>query len=219
MGWVGFSVPVSHRITAGADMLAMPSRFEPCGLNQMYAMRYGTIPVAHATGGLKDTVRRDVGFPFSPCEPDTLAAAVDHAFKCYWESNGRECADSGGEGVWERKQVRAMTRDLSWARAAKKYEKVFRGVALPPPPVVPLEGVELPGSGRGGAMGHLAAAAAAAVQDDKEARWARCAKRAEMVRRRAERCPDTDTRTKGTSDPRPSWYKTVPRKLLLALLN
>ena len=51
-GWVGFNVPFSHRLTAAADILLMPSRFEPCGLNQMYAMTYGTVPVAHATGVL-----------------------------------------------------------------------------------------------------------------------------------------------------------------------
>lgn len=55
-GWVGFSIPVSHRIMAGCDLLLMPSRFEPCGLNQLFAMRYGTIPIAHATGGLRDTI-------------------------------------------------------------------------------------------------------------------------------------------------------------------
>ena len=60
-GWVGFNVPMSHKITAGADLLLMPSRFEPCGLNQLYAMRYGTVPIAHATGGLRDTV-----LPFNP---------------------------------------------------------------------------------------------------------------------------------------------------------
>lgn len=60
-GWVGFNVPMSHKITAAADILLMPSRFEPCGLNQLYAMAYGTAPVAHATGGLRDTV-----IPFNP---------------------------------------------------------------------------------------------------------------------------------------------------------
>lgn len=60
-GWVGFNVPMSHKITAAADILLMPSRFEPCGLNQLYAMRYGAVPVAHATGGLRDTV-----VPYNP---------------------------------------------------------------------------------------------------------------------------------------------------------
>ncbi len=55
-GWVGFSVPVAHQILAGADILLMPSRFEPCGLNQLFAMRYGTVPIGHATGGLRDTI-------------------------------------------------------------------------------------------------------------------------------------------------------------------
>ena len=58
---MGFNVPMSHKITAAADLLLMPSRFEPCGLNQLYAMAYGTAPVAHATGGLRDTV-----LPFNP---------------------------------------------------------------------------------------------------------------------------------------------------------
>ena len=55
-GWVGFSIEVAHEVIAGCDIILMPSRFEPCGLNQLFAMRYGTIPVAHATGGLRDTI-------------------------------------------------------------------------------------------------------------------------------------------------------------------
>ena len=70
-GWVGFNVPMSHKITAACDLLLMPSRFEPCGLNQLYAMRYGTVPVAHATGGLRDTV-----LPFNPWEGDTTASPL-----------------------------------------------------------------------------------------------------------------------------------------------
>ena len=60
-GWVGFSNATAHKIVAGCDILLMPSRFEPCGLNQLFAMRYGTIPIAHATGGLRDTIEN-----FSP---------------------------------------------------------------------------------------------------------------------------------------------------------
>ena len=72
-GWVGFNVPMSHKITAACDLLLMPSRFEPCGLNQLYAMRYGTVPVAHATGGLRDTV-----LPFNPWEGRKRIFSTQH---------------------------------------------------------------------------------------------------------------------------------------------
>ena len=74
-GWVGFSIPVAHRIIAGCDIILMPSRFEPCGLNQLFAMRYGTIPVAHATGGLRDTID-DVN-PFASGQQSSLALVND----------------------------------------------------------------------------------------------------------------------------------------------
>lgn len=70
-GWVGFSIEVAHRVIAGCDIILMPSRFEPCGLNQLFAMRYGTIPVAHSTGGLKDTIEEFN--PFAEGEPLDLA--------------------------------------------------------------------------------------------------------------------------------------------------
>lgn len=89
-GWVGFSVPLSHRMTAAADMLLMPSRFEPCGLNQLYAMRYGTVPIAHYTGGLGDTVQNfnpweddGTGWTFSPCDSGGLIQAIGNALQTY----------------------------------------------------------------------------------------------------------------------------------------
>lgn len=75
-GWVGFSVPVAHQILAGADVLLMPSRFEPCGLNQLFAMRYGTIPIGHATGGLRDTIDDFNAFASGTVAKDALRALV-----------------------------------------------------------------------------------------------------------------------------------------------
>ncbi|XVF16633.1 hypothetical protein REPUB_Repub10bG0049300 [Reevesia pubescens] len=121
-GWVGFSVKTSHRITAGADILLMPSRFEPCGLNQLYAMSYGTIPVVHAVGGLRDTVQ-----PFNPFEESGLGWTFDcadvnkliHALgNCLWTY--RQYKES-----WEGLQRRGMMQDLSWDNAAQKYEEVL----------------------------------------------------------------------------------------------
>ncbi|KAG6405835.1 hypothetical protein SASPL_133429 [Salvia splendens] len=121
-GWVGFSVKTAHRITAGADILLMPSRFEPCGLNQLYAMRYGTIPVVHAVGGLKDTVQpfnpfeeSGLGWTFSRAEKDELIHALGNCFLTY-----REYKES-----WEGLQKRGMLRDLSWDNAAQNYEEVL----------------------------------------------------------------------------------------------
>ncbi len=92
-GWVGFSVKMAHRITAAADILLMPSRFEPCGLNQLYAMAYGTVPVVHAVGGLRDTVRQ-----FNPFEDTGMTHAHTahlhiyprHRLPCTPQSQPRE---------------------------------------------------------------------------------------------------------------------------------
>jgi starch synthase len=94
-GWVGFSVAMSHRITAGCDILLMPSRFEPCGLNQLYAMRYGTLPIAHATGGLNDTITRH-----NPYAQDDAKVAVAAAIASDLEDGDREAADLGPGTGW-----------------------------------------------------------------------------------------------------------------------
>ncbi|XP_044462012.1 starch synthase 1, chloroplastic/amyloplastic isoform X2 [Mangifera indica] len=133
-GWVGFNVPISHRITAGCDILLMPSRFEPCGLNQLYAMRYGTIPVVHATGGLKDTVEnfnpyaeggsgRGTGWTFSPLIKESMLAALRNAIKTY-----REYKTS-----WQGLMKRSMEEDYTWENAATQYEQVFEWVFIDPP--------------------------------------------------------------------------------------
>lgn len=120
--WVGFSVKTAHRITAGADILLMPSRFEPCGLNQLYAMNYGTIPVVHAVGGLKDTVQpfdpysnSGLGWTFDRAEAHRLIHALGNCLLTY-----RQYRDS-----WEGLQTRGMTQDLSWDHAAEIYEEVL----------------------------------------------------------------------------------------------
>jgi len=134
-GWVGFSVPMSHRITAGADIFLMPSRFEPCGLNQMYSMAYGTVPVCHAAGGLRDTVKNfapgageggaDVGtgWLFEGADSRSMMGALNTALQTYW--NYRDAFYAIGE--------RGMECDFSWDLSAKKYEQIFEWAKLDPP--------------------------------------------------------------------------------------
>ncbi|KAF9601132.1 hypothetical protein IFM89_017037 [Coptis chinensis] len=125
-GWVGFDVPISHKITAGCDILLMPSRFEPCGLNQLYAMRYGTVPVVHCTGGLRDTVEnfdpfanngsgQGTGWTFSPLVKESMLGALRYAIETYREH----------KTSWEGLMKRGMERDYSWDKAASQYEQVF----------------------------------------------------------------------------------------------
>ncbi|CAK9146552.1 unnamed protein product [Ilex paraguariensis] len=133
-GWVGFNVPISHRITAGCDILLMPSRFEPCGLNQLYAMRYGTIPVVHGTGGLKNTVvnfnpyaregrGEGTGWTFSPLTRENMLAALRVAIGTYMEH----------KSSWEELMKRGMERESSWDNAAVQYEQVFKWAFIDPP--------------------------------------------------------------------------------------
>ncbi|DBB01236.1 hypothetical protein WJX77_011757 [Trebouxia sp. C0004] len=129
-GWVGFNVPMSHKITAACDLLLMPSRFEPCGLNQLYAMRYGTVPVAHATGGLRDTVLpfnpwevTGTGWTFSPCTVDAFTATLGQALDTY-----RNHTES-----FRDLQSRGMVRDSSWDKAAQEYEQIFEWAKVDAP--------------------------------------------------------------------------------------
>jgi starch synthase len=117
--WVGFSVKMAFRITAGCDMLLMPSRFEPCGLNQLYAMKYGTVPVVHAVGGLKDTVKNfdpnnntGTGWSFASASVNEFKEAMGYALMTY-----REFPDT-----FRAIQERGMRQDLSWDKAAEAYE-------------------------------------------------------------------------------------------------
>jgi len=119
---VGFNEDLAHAIEAGADAFLMPSRFEPCGLNQMYSQRYGTPPVARATGGLVDTVVDGVtGFLFERAESAALVAAVRRVLAAYRDP-----------ARWTRIQRAAMAQDFSWAAAARRYAGLYRRLAMVP---------------------------------------------------------------------------------------
>ena len=111
---IGFDEALAHLIEAGADLFLMPSRFEPCGLNQMYSMRYGTIPVVHAVGGLADTVTPKTGFVFTDYSPAALLGALTRALECF-----------GNRQRWLALQRAGMTQDFSWDRSAKEYVKIY----------------------------------------------------------------------------------------------
>jgi len=114
-----FDDKLAHRIEAGADVFVMPSRFEPCGLNQLYSLKYGTLPLVHAVGGLADSISEGPqgwGFRFEQESPAGLLEALDRAVGLFKDRN-----------AWRAAQLRAMARDHSWDRAAEQYEAVYRG--------------------------------------------------------------------------------------------
>lgn len=119
---LGFHSQLSQKIYAGSDMFLMPSRFEPCGLGQLISLRYGTIPVVRATGGLAETIidyngdnEKGNGFTFSNFSADEMMDAINRAIKVY-----TECPEE-----WNKLVVRAMKQDFSWNASAQKYEELY----------------------------------------------------------------------------------------------
>lgn len=117
---LAFDEALAHQIEAGCDMFLMPSRYEPCGLNQMYSMKYGTIPVVRKTGGLADTVidfdasQDSTGFVFEDYSPEALLEALRRARRVFDD-----------KAAWLSLVKRAMARDFSWDRSAGEYERVY----------------------------------------------------------------------------------------------
>ena len=135
----GYKEDLAHHIEAGADMFLMPSRYEPCGLNQMYSLKYGTVPIVRRTGGLADTVeqwdpktRTGTGFLFGDFTPDALMDTIRYALGC-WKD--RE--------AWQVLQQNGMARDFSWDHQGEEYVELYRRLAppergfAPPPPLPP----------------------------------------------------------------------------------
>jgi starch synthase len=124
---IGFDEALAHRIEAGADAFLMPSRFEPCGLNQMYSLRYGTVPVVRAVGGLEDTVedfdgfRSGTGFKFREYHPAAMLTALRRALDVRRDAR-----------AWRGLQERGMAQDFSWAHSAAEYERLFERLLARP---------------------------------------------------------------------------------------
>ncbi len=122
---IGYSESLAHQVEAGCDIFLMPSRFEPCGLNQMYSMRYGTLPVVHYTGGLVDTVtdaqpetinhKTATGFVFKHEDSDAMLEAVYRAINLYAQ-----------ETTWQQLCLTAMSQQLGWEKSAKEYLKLYQ---------------------------------------------------------------------------------------------
>jgi starch synthase len=120
---VAYDNTLAHKIEAGADMFLMPSRYEPCGLNQMYSLRYGTVPIVRATGGLDDTIEqydaatgKGTGFKFAEYDAQALLKSVREALAVYYTPQS-----------WMKLQLAGMSRDYSWRASAKEYAEVYEG--------------------------------------------------------------------------------------------
>jgi starch synthase len=120
---IEFNEPLAHQVEAGCDMFLMPSRFEPCGMNQMYSQRYGTVPVANSTGGLVDTIEDDArsntdrptGFLMDDTTSGALVLAAERAVHA-WREPRR----------WRSIQLNGMAKDFGWEKAARQYLEIYR---------------------------------------------------------------------------------------------
>jgi len=115
-----FSNELAHLIEAGSDMFLMPSRYEPCGLNQIYSLRYGTIPIVRATGGLDDTIDDagspgGTGFKFKNYSAADMLKAIQRAVAAFGDQPG-----------WRKLMKNGMAKDFSWGASAKKYIQLYR---------------------------------------------------------------------------------------------
>ncbi len=118
---VAFDNAIAHKIEAGADMFLMPSRYEPCGLNQIYSLKYGTVPIVRATGGLDDTIEpwdartgKGTGFKFTDYTGEALLATIKQALVAYQDPSS-----------WQTLMRNGMVRDFSWGASAREYGKVY----------------------------------------------------------------------------------------------
>lgn len=123
---LGYNEAFAHQIEASSDIFLMPSIFEPCGLNQLYSLRYGTLPVVHAVGGLRDTVfettddiseQKANGFVFSSGTAEELFAAIQRAISLYHQKDS-----------WRTLQLNAMSKDFSWDVSAKEYQAIYERI-------------------------------------------------------------------------------------------
>ncbi len=118
---VAFDNAIAHKIEAGADMFLMPSRYEPCGLNQIYSLKYGTVPIVRATGGLDDTIEpwdartgKGTGFKFTDYTGEALLATIKQALLAYQDPSS-----------WQTLMRNGMVRDFSWGASAREYGKIY----------------------------------------------------------------------------------------------
>lgn len=123
---IGFDNALAHKIEAGSDIFLMPSRYEPCGLNQMYSLKYGTVPVVRATGGLDDTIsdfdpvtESGNGFKFSDASGDALITVLRKVVGIYKDRK-----------VWNTLQLNGMNCDFSWGSSAREYVKLYERIML-----------------------------------------------------------------------------------------